>query len=362
MSRALKAVGLVLLASAGCATARSAKVTSAAETEATLNTLRAQNSGYIRRIEELQNRVFILEDRLDSQRVVGQQRAAPTLPVSRTLRAAPPTVQEEVTVEPGDLPPRADPTSETARLDTDVEYSGEATHPLRARPVLRIERSATSQRSTARAPVVIRPPHAVTPPPLPVPTSLPAASMATPAPPPPRITVVAPPGDLTTSEDPRPPEQIPAEPLRLYRAALMELRTGHHGDALAGFRRFLSRYPAHDYADNAQYWIAECYYDLKQHQTAAREFRRVIERYPAGNKVPDAMLKLGFSHLALEQMPEGRQVLESLVRAYPKHAAAALATTRLAELPRRTKADVHLGAIAPGVGARPAGPRPPEAR
>jgi tol-pal system protein YbgF len=362
MSRALKAVELVLLtALAGCATTRTAKVTSAAETEATLNTLRAQNSGYIRRIEELQNRVFILEDRLDSQRVVGQQRAAPTLPVSRTLRATPPTLEDEVTVEPGALPPRLDPTTETAQLDTEVEYSGEATHPLRARPVLRIERSAMSQRSTARAPVVIRPPLAVTPPPLPAPASLPAARTATPAPPPP-IAVVASAGDLTTSEDPRPPEPIPAEPLRLYRAALMDLRAGHHGDALAGFRRFLSRYPAHDYADNAQYWIAECYYDLKQNQTAAREFRRVIERYPAGNKVPDAMLKLGFSHLALEQMTEGRQVLESLIRAYPKHAAAALATTRLAELPRRTKADVHLGAIAPGAGTRPAGPRPPEAR
>src|SRR5882762_4615163 len=135
MSRAQKAVGLVLLmASAGCATARSAKVTPAAEAEATLNTLRAQNSGYVRRIEELQNRVFILEDRLDSQRVVGQQRAIPTLPVSRTLHAAP--QEDEVTVEPGTLPPRVDTSSETARLDTEVEYAGEATHPLRARPVL----------------------------------------------------------------------------------------------------------------------------------------------------------------------------------------------------------------------------------
>ena len=98
----------------------------------------------------------------------------------------------------------------------------------------------------------------------------------------------------------------------------------------AGFRRFLARYPRHDYADNAQYWIGECYYDLKQYHAATREFRRVVERYPRGNKVPDAMLKLGFSQLAAGERREGRQVLESLRKTYPKHEAARLAALRLA--------------------------------
>ena len=42
-------------------------------------------------------------------------------------------------------------------------------------------------------------------------------------------------------------------------------------DALTGFRKFLARYRTHGYADNAQYWIGECYYDLNQFHAAARE-------------------------------------------------------------------------------------------
>lgn len=384
MSRAAKLVGMVLvLLLPACATTRTAKVTPAAEAEATMNALRAQNSGYMRRVEELQNRIFILEDRLDSVRVVGQQRAVPTLPVSRTLGAA--RAEEVTIVEPDRMPPRVDPTSNAAQLDSEVEYGGEAVHPVKTRPVLQLDRPVASararvssrapraaKRAPASAPPVTPPsmsaPLILTPSPVPSPSPSPApAVVSEPAPvaaaPAPRASAMTValrvPPDLSTSEDLRPPEPIPAEPLRDYRAALLQLRAGHHAEALAGFRRFLGRYPTHDYADNAQYWIGECYYDLKQHQTAAREFRRVIERYPSGNKVPDALLKLGFSHLMLGQTVEGRQVLESLVRAYPRHASAALATTRLGEL-RPGKADVSLGTIVPGV-ARPPAVRPPEA-
>jgi tol-pal system protein YbgF len=120
--------------------------------------------------------------------------------------------------------------------------------------------------------------------------------------------------------------------LRLYRQSLAALRAGHNGVALVGFRKFLTRYPRHDYADNAQYWVGQCYYDLNQFHASAREFRRVVERYPHGNKVPDAMLKLGFSELATGDPREGRRVLESLRRIYPRQAAARLASERLAQV------------------------------
>ena len=100
----------------------------------------------------------------------------------------------------------------------------------------------------------------------------------------------------------------------------------------------MARYPHHGYADNAQYWIGECYYDLKQYKAAVREFRRVVERYPHGNKVPEAMLKIGVSQLATGDGREGRQQLESLRRMYPKHPASRLAAARLAQAdePART--------------------------
>ena len=95
---------------------------------------------------------------------------------------------------------------------------------------------------------------------------------------------------------------------------------------------WLRLFASHDFADNAQYWLAEVYYDQKDYPTAVREFRRVMEKYPQGNKVPDALLKLGFCHLALGSTEVARQTLEQVVRSYPGHGAAALATAKLADL------------------------------
>jgi tol-pal system protein YbgF len=346
MPRAQTWLGIALLAGTiGCATAHPEPLTTAAEADRTINTLRAQNNSYVRQIEELQNRVFILEDRLDSLRVADQQRVTPSLPAVKTLRA-----------DPVPLPPAFDPMptpvelppSELAAADAPVEYAGEATRPEHGRPVLRNLRTEmpAPEPIATHAPATHEPPahgavsaKAPAPPPAPVAAhAAPAAKAPTPTPAPALMLA----RDGTEWSEP-----VAAEPLRVYRDALEALRAGHHAAALAGFRRFLDHYPVHDYADNAQYWIGECYYDLRQYQAATREFRAVIERYPRGNKVPDAMLKLGFTHLALGQTAEGRQVLDSLVHAFPKHEAATLATARLSEPPFGAKTNVSLGTIAP---------------
>ena len=143
--------------------------------------------------------------------------------------------------------------------------------------------------------------------------------------------------------------------LESYRSSLDALQAGRHADAAAGFRAFVREHPTHDYADNAQYWLAECYYDLKDFATAAREFRRVVDVYPQGNKVPDALLKLGYSYLRLDKMDLGRAALVELERAYPKHEAAGRAAARLAELDGE-KAMTPMVAGAAG-GARAVGAR-----
>jgi tol-pal system protein YbgF len=119
--------------------------------------------------------------------------------------------------------------------------------------------------------------------------------------------------------------------LRLYHRSLNALNAGQIARAVTGFRGFLARYPHHPYADNAQYWIGEGYFDLKQFHSSAREFQRVIDRYPRGNKVPDAMLKLGLSQLATGERRDGRRALEALRRMYPRQPAARLASERLAQ-------------------------------
>lgn len=114
-----------------------------------------------------------------------------------------------------------------------------------------------------------------------------------------------------------------------YRAAVERVKAGSYADALAALRAFIQRYPRHDYADNAQYWIGEVFYAQKDYVRALAEFRRVVEVYPRGNKVPDALLKVGYCYQAIGQGEKARAVLEQVVNLYPKSEPAALAARRL---------------------------------
>ena len=114
-----------------------------------------------------------------------------------------------------------------------------------------------------------------------------------------------------------------------YRAAVELVKAGNHTEAIDGLRSFLRRFPRHDYADNAQYWLGEAFYAQKDYPHALGEFRNVIETYPRGNKVPDALLKVGYCYHALGQSEKAKAVLEQVVNLYPKTEPAALAAKRL---------------------------------
>jgi len=114
-----------------------------------------------------------------------------------------------------------------------------------------------------------------------------------------------------------------------YRAAVELLKAGNHDQAVAALRAFIAKYPRHDYADNAQYWIGEAFYAQRDYVRALTEFRAVIEVYPRGNKVPDALLKVGYCYQAMGQGEKAHAVLEQVVTLYPKSEPATLAARRL---------------------------------
>jgi tol-pal system protein YbgF len=125
-----------------------------------------------------------------------------------------------------------------------------------------------------------------------------------------------------------------------YRQALALVQARRHDEAVAALRAFVKDFADHDYADNAQYWLGECFYDRQDYSAALREFRKVPEMFPQGNKVPDAQLKIAFSYLALGSRRPGRETLQLIVRDHGAHPAAGLATAKLAELDRETTVTV----------------------
>jgi tol-pal system protein YbgF len=117
--------------------------------------------------------------------------------------------------------------------------------------------------------------------------------------------------------------------LSLYRRGTAALKAREHAAAVAAFRDLVARYPQHDYADNAQYWLGEAFYDQKDYARAITEFRATVSRYPRGNKVPDALLKIGFAYQALGETDKARAALEQVVSLYPGSSPAAIASARL---------------------------------
>jgi tol-pal system protein YbgF len=254
-----------------------------------IEAMRAQNAVYAKQVEELENRLFILSDQLESRKVNDEKVEAPRLPTVALHPATTPLSNMVANMVPAGTEPDSEP---------DVEYAGEAAKSSTHRPVLRMRGDA------AEVSIIREPPAAQ-----------------------PMVRV-------TREGSPRASRDDGAEAVGLYRKAFEALRAGKPEEAAQGFKEFLRAFPASDLADNSQYWLGECFYDRKDFTQAVREFRRVVERYPNGNKVPDALLKVGFSYLALGSAEAGKQTLTQLQRSYPRHEAAVLAGARLADLDR----------------------------
>lgn len=124
-----------------------------------------------------------------------------------------------------------------------------------------------------------------------------------------------------------PPSQRDA--LGTYKDALAEYRGGNYREALGGFEAFLASRPQPDYLDNALYWIGECHFGLGQYDDAVSYFQRVMKEQPDGNKVPDAMLKMSLAFDRVGRGAEATKLLEELSRQYPATNAGRLASQKL---------------------------------
>jgi tol-pal system protein YbgF len=113
--------------------------------------------------------------------------------------------------------------------------------------------------------------------------------------------------------------------IRAYEEAFRLYRTGEYEPAIDRFRGFLQTHPSSDYADNAQFWLAECYFKLSDYEQAVLAFQEVVQKYPEGNKVPDALYRQGMAFLEIgkstgdeaKYRPAAQQVFERLVTRHP---------------------------------------------
>lgn len=309
------------------------------------------------RMEELEDQLFLLNDRVESHRIALQRRAYQERYASRTPTPRAPSRAPESSYYPEDggyqdrvvqpKPQRAVrriPLSNGQDTSDPYNQQGYGTQPAAAREAgddevvisedefrrfagAPRERSTPSPKSSSSGsskstggrvaqPDVTNEKLATT-----GGSSKSAAPSAT------KKDVAAPSKPVTTASSSAPK----SKGLRLYKDSLAAYRAGEYGTALAGFEAFLSAGPKADYVDNALYWIGECHYGLGDFTRAVSFFERVMEEQPDGNKVPDAMLKMSLALDQLGNRDRAEQVLETLTQRYPMTNAAQLGAKRLAD-------------------------------
>jgi len=141
-----------------------------------------------------------------------------------------------------------------------------------------------------------------------------------------------PPGSPKPDTAPPAPDTVGLTADKLYNTAYLDFTRGKYDVAISEFRQYLASFSQSDNADNAQYWIGECFYSLGKLDSAEAGFQQVLVGFPNGNKVPAAEYKLGLVYLAQNRKPEAANQLRRVVKEYPGTNEAKLAQDRLQTL------------------------------
>ena len=123
-------------------------------------------------------------------------------------------------------------------------------------------------------------------------------------------------------------ETVPPDQ-KLYELNLALYRDEKFNEAIDGFKNFLSKYPKSDLADNAQFWIGECYMSLGKFEQAILAYQDVMKKYRKGNKVPGSMLRQAIAFYEIKDKTSAKLLLNKLIKQYPKSKEADIAKKKL---------------------------------
>lgn len=124
----------------------------------------------------------------------------------------------------------------------------------------------------------------------------------------------------------------PTDPQALYDAAYNDYLEGNYDLATLGFHQYAETYRGTELADNATYWIGECYYRQGEFQQAIEQFDVVLTRFERSDRTPSALLKKGYAYFELGQRAQGIVHLQNVIRDYAGTDEAHLASQRLNEI------------------------------
>lgn len=147
-----------------------------------------------------------------------------------------------------------------------------------------------------------------------------------------------PPGYLTPGSVPPAPtgetelEAKTEAPLAVYSRGREYYKSREFVKAREAFASFLEKFPTHEYAGNAQFWVGESFYSEKDFENAILAYEDVLRKYKDSEKVPGAMLKQGFAFASIGDEKTARIILDRVQKKFPGSREATLAAGKLKNL------------------------------
>jgi tol-pal system protein YbgF len=137
------------------------------------------------------------------------------------------------------------------------------------------------------------------------------------------VTGMAVPPGAALPDDPGanlPPEGSASEEIRSYRTAYDAWRANDHQSCIDHFGQFLQSFPTSQYADDAAFWLADCYFKQGDLKTAILRFDDVATRYPKSEKASEALYRQGEALLKLGPNfgKAAEKAFERVVKEYPQ--------------------------------------------
>ena len=112
--------------------------------------------------------------------------------------------------------------------------------------------------------------------------------------------------------------KVAPPPSEIYKLAYSDFSRGKYDLALVGFKSYLGKYPKGELADQAQYYIGECYYSKSEWENALEEFDAMEKNYGNSTLVPSSRLKQALCLEQLGKLDDAQKLFETILNEFPE--------------------------------------------
>lgn len=138
--------------------------------------------------------------------------------------------------------------------------------------------------------------------------------------------------EVKTPEKAQPSVEPSLSPKEVFEMAYSDYLKGNFELAIDGFKIYQEQFPDSPLADDALYWIGECYFSQKKFNEAITSFNDLVLNYPRGDKIAAAYLKKGICYMELGKKEEALLVFKLLIGKYPLEEETKIAQQKIKEL------------------------------